>query len=204
MASEFQTRVNAAGEPSILRSNLINRYKDCVCIIQKLLQNADDASDMAEAYHGVFLLGEARRRFFGSARSKSASFISGGAMLRIQSVRCRVRQTSRSVTGEAFFPDVVYLGGTDAKRLPGFVSIALPGNSAEGVMHILDMRGIAVSTGAACDSKNTQVSHVLKAIRVPKAIAESTIRITFGPENTQRDVDAILGALRIILRRRAR
>lgn len=104
----------------------------------------------------------------------------------------------------SFFPDVVYLGGTDAKRLPGFVSIALPGNSAEGVMHILDMKGIAVSTGAACDSKNTQVSHVLKAIRVPKAIAESTIRITFGPENTQRDVDAILGALRIILRRRAR
>lgn len=63
-----------------------------------------DAGDMAETCHGVFLLGEARRRFFGSARSKSASFISGGAMLRIQSVRRRVRQTSRSVTVEAFFP----------------------------------------------------------------------------------------------------
>ncbi len=104
----------------------------------------------------------------------------------------------------SFFPNAVYLGGTDAQRLPGFVSVAFPGNSAEGVMHILDMKGVAVSTGAACDSKNTQVSHVLKAIRVPKAIAESTIRITFGPENTQRDVDAILDALGIILRRQAR
>lgn len=102
------------------------------------------------------------------------------------------RRAERFCKGmRSFFPDVVYLGGTDAQRLPGFVSVALPGNSAEGVMHILDMKGIAVSTGAACDSKNTQVSHVLKAIRVPKAIAESTIRITFGLENTQRDMDAI-------------
>lgn len=68
-------------------------------------------------------------------------------------------------------------------------------------MHMLDMKGIAVSTGAACDSKNTQISHVLKAINAPRAIAESTIRITFGPENTRQDVDAILAALKVLLRR---
>jgi len=43
MANEFQMRVNAEGVVSLLRANLIDRYKDCFCIIQELLQNADDA-----------------------------------------------------------------------------------------------------------------------------------------------------------------
>ena len=43
MAENFQMRVNAEGIVSLLRANLIDRYKDCFCIIQELLQNADDA-----------------------------------------------------------------------------------------------------------------------------------------------------------------
>jgi hypothetical protein len=43
MAKEFQMRVNAEGVVSLLRDNLIDRYKDCFCIVQELLQNADDA-----------------------------------------------------------------------------------------------------------------------------------------------------------------
>jgi cysteine desulfurase len=64
---------------------------------------------------------------------------------------------------------------------------------------MLDLKGIAVSTGAACDSKNTQISHVLKAVNVTNEIARSTIRFTFGPENTVAEVDAILAALKRIL-----
>lgn len=97
---------------------------------------------------------------------------------------------------------VVFLGSSPCPQLPGFVSVSFPGHSAEGLMHMLDIKGIAVSTGAACDSKNTQISHVLKAINAPRAIAESTIRVTFGPENTAADVDAILAALRQLLKRK--
>ena len=43
MANEFQMRANAEGVVSLLRSNLIDRYKDWFCIAQELLQNADDA-----------------------------------------------------------------------------------------------------------------------------------------------------------------
>lgn len=96
---------------------------------------------------------------------------------------------------ETLIDKVVFLGLSPYSQLPGFVSVAFPGHSAEGLMHLLDLKGIAVSTGAACDSKNTQLSHVLKAINVPRVIAESTIRITFGPENTIAEVDAILAAL---------
>ena len=85
--------------------------------------------------------------------------------------------------------------------MPGFVSVSFPGHPAEGMMHLLDLKGIAVSTGAACDSKSTKVSHVLKAINAPNAIAESTLRISLGPENTRQDVAAILAALKALLRR---
>ena len=98
-----------------------------------------------------------------------------------------------------FYPDAVFLGSDSGDQLPGFTSVAFPGRSAEGLLHLLDLKGIAVSSGAACDSKNTQVSHVLKAIRVAQSVARSTIRITFGHENAEADVDAILAALKVAL-----
>lgn len=100
------------------------------------------------------------------------------------------------------FPSAIYLGSEKCCSLPGFISVAFPGHSAEGLLHMLDLKGIAVSTGAACDSKNTQISHVLKAIRLPRKIATSTLRITFGWENTYADVDAVVNALGFLLTRR--
>ena len=102
---------------------------------------------------------------------------------------------------DRIFPDTIYLGDGIAGQLPGFTSVSFPGHPAEGLLHMLDLKGIAVSTGAACDSKNVQTSHVLKAINVANEIARSTVRITFGPENTVSDVDAMLIALKRILPR---
>ena len=82
------------------------------------------------------------------------------------------------------------------RQLPGFVSVALPGRSGEGLVHILDVKGIAVSAGAACDSRNTQVSHVLKAIRLPVRLAKGVIRISLGAENTLEDLRRIVDAMR--------
>lgn len=101
---------------------------------------------------------------------------------------------------EQIAKSAVFLGEGVGLRLPGFVSVSFPGHSAEGMLHLLDLKGIAVSTGAACDSRNTQVSHVLKAINAPRAIAESTLRISLGIENTRQDVAAILAALKSALR----
>ena len=101
---------------------------------------------------------------------------------------------------DRIFPDAIYIGDGVAGQLPGFTSVSFPGHPAEGLVHMLDLKGIAVSTGAACDSKNTQISHVLKAVNATNDIARSTVRITLGPENTIADVDAILTALKRILR----
>ena len=96
-------------------------------------------------------------------------------------------------------PDAVYLGDGAAGQLPGFTSVSFLGHPAEGLLHMLDLKGIAVSSGAACDSKNTQISHVLKAVNATNGIAKSTIRITLGVENTVADVDKILRALNCAL-----
>ena len=79
----------------------------------------------------------------------------------------------------------------------GVLSVSFPSRDAEGVMQILDLRGIAVSTGAACDSKNTQVSHVLKSIGLPDDVAKGTIRISLDKENTEEDVRLIVDALKV-------
>ncbi len=69
-------------------------------------------------------------------------------------------------------------------KLSGINSISLKGKSGESLLHLLDLKGICVSTGSACDSINTQISHVLQAINVAEDIAKGTIRVSFSKDNT--------------------
>lgn len=92
------------------------------------------------------------------------------------------------------------LNGHPTNRLPGNVNISFKGRSGEGLMHMLDLKGICISTGSACDSVNQQVSHVIKAINVPDEYSEGTIRVTFGKENSEQDVLDIANALIKMLR----
>lgn len=84
-------------------------------------------------------------------------------------------------------------------HIPGNLSLSFPGHSGEALLHRLDLMGICVSTGSACNSAETQVSHVLKAIGLDKEKAKGTIRLSFGRNNSQSDIDVIIGALRKIL-----
>lgn len=96
--------------------------------------------------------------------------------------------------------DVYFPGAKLGNQLPGFVSVSFPGHSAEGIVYVLDLKGVAISAGAACDSKNTQISHVLRAINLPRKYAEGTVRITFGLENCEEDVRMILNAFKVALK----
>lgn len=84
-------------------------------------------------------------------------------------------------------------------HLPGLISLSFRGADGEGLLHCLDLKGICVSTGSACDSKNTQISHVLKAIGLPAEYAKGTIRISLGKDNTEDDIESIIIALTKIL-----
>lgn len=81
--------------------------------------------------------------------------------------------------------------GDPLHHLPGHISLSIAGISGEGLLHFLDLKGIAVSTGAACNSKDTEISHVLKAIRLPVKKAQGTIRITLGTDNKDEDASVI-------------
>lgn len=72
-------------------------------------------------------------------------------------------------------------------RIPGVLSVGFNQGNGEGLMHQLDLMGCCISTGSACNQVKTQISHVLTAMQVPPNVAQSTIRISFGKENTQDD-----------------
>ena len=77
--------------------------------------------------------------------------------------------------------------------------MSFQGVQGEILLHRLDLMGIAVATGSACNSRETVLSHVIQAIDVPEDYATGTIRITFGRESSQEHVTAIAKAISKIL-----
>lgn len=84
-----------------------------------------------------------------------------------------------------------YIRNGGENRVPGNISVSFNGFSGEMLLHRLDLMGICVSTGSACDSKQTQISHVLKAIDLPMNYAKGTIRVSFGKYNTVEEAEII-------------
>lgn len=83
--------------------------------------------------------------------------------------------------------------------LPGLISISFPGAEGEAILHSLDLLGICVSTGSACNSRKTEISHVLKAIDLDKKYAKGTIRVSLGKYNTLEDVEIIVRGIKKLL-----
>ena len=91
--------------------------------------------------------------------------------------------------------------GAAAERLPNSSYVSLPGFGAETVLMSLDLDGVAVSSGSACSSGKVGRSHVLEAMGVPADVAAGAIRLSFGWNSTQRDLDRFVGAFERLLRR---
>lgn len=87
-------------------------------------------------------------------------------------------------------------------RIPGNLNLSFADVGGEVLLHRLDLKKICISTGSACDSVNTQISHVIRAIDVPAKYAEGTIRISFGKNNTESEAKSIAEALIDVLMKR--
>ena len=96
--------------------------------------------------------------------------------------------------------DLDFVRNGAEQHLPGSISLSFKGEEGETLLHRMDLNGICLSTGSACDSVNTQVSHVIRAIGVPEEFANGTIRISLGKNNTYEDVKNIALALRSVLK----
>lgn len=82
---------------------------------------------------------------------------------------------------------------------PGNLSVSIRGKSGEAFLRRLDLKGIAVSTASAFDSRAVQNSRVLKAISLPAEYACGTVRVTLGAGNGMMDWRAIAKAVVDIL-----
>ena len=103
-------------------------------------------------------------------------------------------------TVEQSIPNVK-LNGHPTRRLPNNVNLSFEGIEGEGMLLLLDMKGICASSGSACTSGSLDPSHVLLAIGLPHEIAHGSLRLTFGPQNTMEDAEAVCNALREIIPR---
>jgi len=81
------------------------------------------------------------------------------------------------------------------KYAPHIMSLTLPGVRSETMLHFLSRSGVFVSSGSACSSNSGHKSHVLLSFGLPEKEADSTIRVSFGVQNTQADVDNLVNSL---------
>ena len=93
----------------------------------------------------------------------------------------------------------VKLNGHPIKRLKGNINLSIPNIDAESLLLLLSERGICISTASACSSNSKKISHVLKAIGLKEAEAKGTVRITFGEENTENDIEFLIENLADII-----
>ena len=111
--------------------------------------------------------------------------------VRLAALRDRlVRSVLRDV------PGAVLRGDPDsAGRLPGNAHLTFAGCQGDSLLLLLDMAGVSVSTGSACQAGVPEVSHVLLGMGVPEDEARGALRMTLGRTTTDADVDAVLAAL---------
>ncbi len=93
------------------------------------------------------------------------------------------------------------LTGHPKNRLPNHVSFCFRFIEGESMLLMLDMKGIAISSGSACTSGSLEPSHVLTAIGLSKEVAHGSLRLTMGKDNTGDEVEYFLEVLPPIIAR---
>ncbi len=87
----------------------------------------------------------------------------------------------------------VHLTGHPTDRLPGHASFVVEYIEGEAMLLMLAAKGIYVASGSACSSKALKASPVLLSIGISASVAQGSVVFTMGRENTEEDVDYVLG-----------
>jgi cysteine desulfurase len=87
------------------------------------------------------------------------------------------------------------VNGAPGERVPNTTNISFERVEAESLLIALDLEGIAVSTGSACSSGTLEPSHVLKAMGLGSARAQSSLRFSLGAANTETEIDRVVTVL---------
>ncbi|ABZ84422.1 cysteine desulfurase family protein [Heliomicrobium modesticaldum Ice1] len=110
----------------------------------------------------------------------------------------RLRQ--RLIEGLLAIPEV-QLNGHPTERIPINVNVSIKYIEGESLLLMLDMKGIAASSGSACTSGSLDPSHVLLAMGICHEVAHGSLRLTLGRDNTEEDIEYVLDVLPPIVER---
>ncbi len=104
------------------------------------------------------------------------------------------RQILAKIPGSSLNTDI-------QNSLPNILNVSFRAAEGESIQLYLDAEGIIVSTGSACAAGNTEPSHVLMAKTGDAEVAHSSIRFSFGLDNTEKDVKKVMQVLPRIIKR---
>jgi cysteine desulfurase len=91
--------------------------------------------------------------------------------------------------------ETIGVNGEGAPRVPNTTNIHFDCIEGEALVIALDLKGLAVSTGAACSSGAIEPSHVLTAMGLPPEQARASLRFSLGKQNTEEDVEFALSLI---------
>ncbi|HZR33603.1 MAG TPA: cysteine desulfurase family protein [Terriglobales bacterium] len=125
----------------------------------------------------------------GKAAEVAAQGLRDGSVAKIAALRDRLESTiTESV-------EAVKVNGGSAPRVPNTTNLHFDGIEGEALVIALDLKGLAVSTGAACSSGAIEPSHVLTAMGLRPDQARASLRFSLGKQNTAEDVDFALNLI---------
>jgi cysteine desulfurase len=122
----------------------------------------------------------------GKAAELAREALERGDLERMSVMRDRIEETILSQV------EATGINGAGAPRVPNTTNIHFDYIEGEALVIALDLKGLAVSTGAACSSGAIEPSHVLTAMGLPPEIARASLRFSLGKQNTKDDVQFAL------------
>jgi cysteine desulfurase len=120
----------------------------------------------------------------------------GNAMAQMKARDIKIRQLKSLLITKvlAAVPDA-WVNGQSENSLPGVANITFPGTDNEGLLLLLDMAGIACSTGSACSAGVHRPSHVLMAIGLTEEETTSSLRFSLGESNTEEEIEKLASVI---------
>lgn len=125
----------------------------------------------------------------GRAAEIALQGLSNGDVARLEEMRNRLQKSIAETTHD------IGVNGDGVARVPNTTNIYFDGIEGEALVIALDLKGLAVSTGAACASGAIEPSHVLTAMGLSPDRAHASIRFSLGKQNTPQDIEYALALI---------
>ena len=149
----------------------------------------------------AYVMGGAQERNRRAGTENVAGVVGLGAAIELatqnleESAARMTKLRDKLIAGIAERIPEVKLNGHPTLRLPNNVNYSIKYIEGESILLMLDMNGIAASSGSACTSGSLDPSHVLLALGLSHEVAHGSVRLTLSDETTEEDIDYVLEVL---------